>query len=592
MAIKTARWYQAEAEEAVVRSLVSATGGNPVAAIVTAGGKSYIIARIIGRLLQYKPAARILVLQPDSRLTAQNHAEAEDYLGQPCGVYCAKLGLRQRACQVTFGTPQSVANQIRSFPAFDYILVDEAHEFTESLKAFGKILAHTRTVRPDVRLAGFTATPYRMEGAKVVPLTEYGTFTHLAIDVTSGRNYNRLTAEGYISQIVAPPVDFPAIDLSGLRSKGGEYDESQLAERAQAITAEAVAKALEAARGRRHIMWFAVNIAHADMIGRELEALGEQVAVIHGGRDSKEQDADLQAFRERNCRHVVSVDMLTTGFNAPFVDALVLLVAMQSQIRFRQIIGRGLRVCEGKTNCLALDAGGNFLRLGAINAPLVDQDSRAGLWSCSDDDDGSTLGYTVASFVADLPDDLRDVLGLEVSEACGYLNDPEHLFCRQCGRPRRALLKLRTAAAAPLDDEDDGNPAPLEKHTEQDVVQQDAECLQSVTVPVAGQRVGRAEGDCAVGIIFETEDGQEPRLYLDFDRDGDPAFFAMARRYYEIASGKRLPKATHRVLLMPGHFQQPESVTLTTYPDGSTYLTGALFIRDGKAHHFVYDPDF
>jgi DNA repair protein RadD len=62
------------------------------------------------------------------------------------------------------------------------------------------------------------------------------------------------------------------------------------------------------------------------------------------------------------------VDVLTTGFDAPGIDAVAVLRATMSPGLFAQIVGRGLRIADGKTDCLILDFGGNLQRHGALDA--------------------------------------------------------------------------------------------------------------------------------------------------------------------------------------------------------------------------------
>lgn len=51
--------------------------------------------------------------------------------------------------------------------------------------------------------------------------------------------------------------------------------------------------------------------------------------------------------------------MLTTGFDAPHVDLIAILRPTESVSLYQQIVGRGLRLAPGKTDCLILDYAGN-----------------------------------------------------------------------------------------------------------------------------------------------------------------------------------------------------------------------------------------
>jgi DNA repair protein RadD len=51
--------------------------------------------------------------------------------------------------------------------------------------------------------------------------------------------------------------------------------------------------------------------------------------------------------------------VLTTGFDAPHVDLIAILRPTESVSLYQQIVGRGLRLAPGKTDCLILDYAGN-----------------------------------------------------------------------------------------------------------------------------------------------------------------------------------------------------------------------------------------
>lgn len=605
------RWYQQEACSAIIQALTTAANVNPVAAIATGGGKALLNAMLLVEIEQRWPGARVLCLAPSMELVKQNVEEALGYLppamGSRLGVYCAGLNMRDKLSQFIIGTPQSVARQAVRFGRIDFVLVDEAHTFDMQGKTGRAIVEGIRASNPLARFVGFTATDYRMQGLKVVPLTQCGLFDARVYDLTSGRNFNRLVREGYLSPIVSPSLRFPQIDLDGVKTKGGDYDEAELAKRAMAVTREAVDIALAHAPDRKHWMWFAVNIEHAHMIERALIDAGESVILIHGDIEKGERVAGIEEYLRKGARHIVSVAMLTTGFNAKFVDCLVSLRPTRSLVLWRQIVGRGMRPYPGKDNCLALDAGGNFARHGAINKEIGAGDSRAGLWECTDEvvrkpvtagkepalREKSAIRFPINSEADET--DLRILLGLmpggdEAPAACGYLNDAEHLTCRQCGRPRQGFLALRQKRAAgdrAILGEGDG----YEVHDEADVMLSDEQSREARTLPVLGMAI-KPEGNSLLTFTFATELG-EYGMRLDFDRTtADNKWFAQSRKFWERATGRKVPGEAYRVLLQRELIPQPLDITLTRMEDSRVYLTEVRWVRDEKLESFRYDPSF
>jgi superfamily II DNA or RNA helicase len=607
MARKTLRWYQRAAVDAVISALQAARNTHPIAAIVTGGGKSLVAAALTEELIALQPAARVMVLAPSQELVSQNTEEARQYLTATLvsniGIYCSSLGRKDRQRKITFGTPQSVWRQVRRFGPIDYCIVDEAHGFDLSLKSVRKLVEGMREINPHVRFIALTATPFRMKGVKVVPLSQCGLFTAKVYDLTTGRNFNRLVREGYISPIVAPTIRFPQIDLDGVKTSGEDFDEAQLAAAAMKITDEVVAVGLDNLEQRQHVMWFGVNVAHAKMIRDCLEKRGESVTLIYGDLDKGERLEGVREFLAKETRHIVSVATLTTGFNAPHVDALVIVRATRSQILFRQIVGRGFRPYPGKEDCLVLDAGGNFARLGAINADLEQGDSRAGLWECSAQQMEAPGGAPQRErsgirFPAPSPEiverDLRIVLNLEGFQpdapGCGYLNDPEHMTCRNCGRARQGFI---TQSRKPdPKDPNAGIGDSYDMHDEDSIVLRDDLCVETKSFPVLHTEC-RAHGDSVLIYDFHTDGGGTRTLRLDFDRKtAENRFFAQARKYFEVATGRTLPNEPHRVLLQRDAIPHPVELTLTKAADGIIWLTQLQFIRDGQLETFRYDPKY
>jgi superfamily II DNA or RNA helicase len=605
----TPRWYQAEADSAIMHALSAAANVNPVAAIVTGGGKALLAAMLCQSINLMWPGSRVMVLAPSMELVKQNVDEAVGYLPPALvsrvGVYCAGLKMKDRLSQFIFGTPQSVTRQAKRFGRIDFVIVDEAHVFHYGAKTARKIVDELRANNPEVRFIALTATDFMMKGQKVVPLTQCGLFNAKVYDLTSGRNYNRLVREGYLAPVVAPTIRFPQVDTEGVRTKGGDFDEAELARRAMEVTKEAVAVALENAADRKHFMWFAVNIEHAQMIHRALVDTGESSVLIHGDLEHSERVEGIESYLLKQQRHIVSVAMLTTGFNAKFVDCLVCLRPTKSLVLWRQIVGRGFRPYPGKENVLLLDGGGNIARHGPINASVDESDSRAGLWRCSDEvvhmpvkagkqmalREKSSIRFPVNNATQEEPD-LRLVLELMEpdKEACGYLNDAEHMICRQCGRPRQGFMALRQRREK-RERSIFGESDSYELHDEDSVVLKDEACKLTRQLEVRDMSV-TPEGNSVLNFQFVTDFGAYG-LRLDFDRtQADPKFYAQARKYFQAATGRNVPGEAYRVVLQRELIPSPVDITLTKFEDGRVFLTECRFIHEGNLRSFRYDPRF
>lgn len=94
--------------------------------------------------------------------------------------------------------------------------------------------------------------------------------------------------------------------------------------------------------------------------------------LITGETPSDERANLLSRFKSNELKYLVNVNVLTTGFDAPNVDCVVLLRPTLSPGLYYQMCGRGFRLHSEKQNCLVLDFGGNIQRHGPINAMRID----------------------------------------------------------------------------------------------------------------------------------------------------------------------------------------------------------------------------
>ena len=114
------------------------------------------------------------------------------------------------------------------------------------------------------------------------------------------------------------------------------------------------------------------------MLRDGLRCHGVSAETIFGDTPNSERDSIVARFKRREIRALVSMGVLTTGFNAKHVDLIALARPTKSTGLYVQMLGRGTRLCEGKTDCRVLDFGGNIARHGPFDAPVVKDDKKRG----------------------------------------------------------------------------------------------------------------------------------------------------------------------------------------------------------------------
>jgi superfamily II DNA or RNA helicase len=236
----------------------------------------------------------------------------------------------------------------RRIPDAHFAIIDEAHRWYGFYPRWFN--------RPDWQqkpIIGLSATPWARALGKY--------YDDLIIAATTAE----LIKSGYLCSYRVFAPTHP--DLSGVRIVRGDFDEAQLAEAMN--KAPLVADIVETwlARGEnRPTFCFAVDRAHAKKLSTQFEAAGVGAAYVDAYTSTVERNEIKRRFHAGEIKIVCNVGCLTTGVDWD-VRCIILARPTQSEILFVQIIGRGLRLAEGKQDCLILDHSDTHLRLGFVS---------------------------------------------------------------------------------------------------------------------------------------------------------------------------------------------------------------------------------
>jgi DNA repair protein RadD len=359
------RWYQREACEAVWNCF-RGDQGNPLIELPTGAGKSLCIAELCRAAVE-DHGGQVIVLAHRKELLEQNHQKIVSLLPPTTRAGLFSAGLRRFSQEepVIIAGIQSVFQKASWFGRRHLVIVDEAHLVPkEGAGMYQTFLTDLQRFNPRLRVAGLTATPFRTgEGA----LWGDGCiFTHICYSA----GLRRLIDECFLCPITSTPA-VGEYDTSKLKIKRGDFAERDLMDlfgdnaKVESSAQEIVDKTV----GRKSILVFTSGVAHAEKVVSAIEKLtGERVGLVTGQSLALERSALLKDFSAQRLRWLVNVDVLTTGFDAPCIDALAILRATASPGLFAQICGRGLRRHHAKENCLVLDFGENIKRHGPLDA--------------------------------------------------------------------------------------------------------------------------------------------------------------------------------------------------------------------------------
>lgn len=361
------RPYQSEAISKAVLFFQKGKG-NALEILPTGSGKSVVIAGIASRL-----EGKTIVFQPSKEILEQNVAKFTSY-GYRAGVYSASAGLK-RLDKVTFATIGSVARKHHLFREFQNIVVDECHLTNAKggmYDDFFKSLEHARVL-------GLTATPYRltnsMEGAqlKFLTRTRPRIFSKVLYYVQNDVLFNA----GHLAKL--DYFSFNVIDRSKLEtnSTGTDFTDASVRMAYERVNMVDVAAgyAVRLLAKRRNLLVFCALVSEAHKVSRKIPGS----VVITGETDAAARARALRDFKAGIIRCIVNVGVLTTGFDFPALEAVLITKSTMSLAWYYQVVGRVMRPHPDKASGWVVDLGGNIDMFGKIETMQI-RDER-GLYS-------------------------------------------------------------------------------------------------------------------------------------------------------------------------------------------------------------------
>lgn len=356
------RWYQTEANRATWEYLAN-NSGSPIVVLPTGAGKSLLSALVIKQALEF--GGRVIVLAHRKELLQQNAEAIHRFIpGADVGIYSAGLNSKQVLNDVLVCGIQSIYRKAAELGERHLILIDECHLCSESDESmYGSFVADMKQRNELLRLVGMSATPFRTGEGPICGKKKL--FQRICFEAFTGD----LIEQGFLCEITNKPSE-QVIDTSSLKLRGGEFIESDLQKvfGGADTVLTACQEIVEKTQDRKSILVFCSGVLHAENVADFLRTLtGERTAVITGDTLPIERAAYLQQFKTGELRWLVNCDVLTTGFDAPCIDAIAILRATMSPGLFAQMVGRGLRKHDSKQNCLILDFGGNIERHGSLD---------------------------------------------------------------------------------------------------------------------------------------------------------------------------------------------------------------------------------
>jgi DNA repair protein RadD len=230
-------------------------------------------------------------------------------------------------------------------------VIDECHRVnnagTGQYRQFLSELARYCTFR----CVGYTATEYRGDGSWLTSGAK-PFFTGIACKV----KMRELLDAGYLSPLVVPAQAVKTkISTSGVRTTNGDYNIGELSGAVGVDLHKVADEAVILATDRKKWIAFTPAVSNAEAFVELLNERGIHAAVVCGETPADVRADRIAAFRRGELRCLVTVLALAVGFDVPDIDCIVWVRPTKSPVLYVQGAGRGLRIAEGKTDCLWLD---------------------------------------------------------------------------------------------------------------------------------------------------------------------------------------------------------------------------------------------
>ena len=349
------REYQQRTIDQLYAWFEAGNEGNPCLVLPTGSGKSHIVAALCKDALQNWPETRVLMLTHVAELIVQNAEKMRQHWpGAPMGIYSAGVGRRDLGEPITFAGIQSVRTKSRELGHIDLVIIDECHLVNHKDEGgYRRLLAELKAINPNLRVIGLTATPYRLGHGLITDKPA------MFDDLLTPVSIEELVFKGYLSTLRSK-VTKAKLDTTGVKKRGGEFIESELQaavdtdDQNHAVVREVMTLAGE----RKAWLFFCAGVAHAQHVAEVLREHGVAAECVTGETPKKERERILTDFKAGRLRALTNANVLTTGFDYPDIDVVVMMRPTMSASLYVQMAGRGMRVKSQADHCLVLDFAG------------------------------------------------------------------------------------------------------------------------------------------------------------------------------------------------------------------------------------------
>ena len=304
----------------------------------TGTGKTIVFASVAAD--QVRTGDRVLILTHRGELLEQAAYKLQRSTGLVSAVEKAESTCLNSWFRVVVGSVQTLqrSTRLERFPRdyFGTIIIDEAHHAITD--GYRRILDYFE----GAKVLGVTATPDRGDMRNLGEVFDSLAYEYKLTDAIK---------EGYLCKIMAQTIPLQ-LDISEVGFTSGDYSLGQLGTALDPYLEQIAAEMVQRCRGRKTVVFLPL-IKTSQKFRDLLNAKGFHAAEVNGqSADRKEVLADFDAGKYNVLCNSM---LLTEGWDCPSVDCVVVLRPTKVRSLYSQMVGRGTRLAEGKTDLLLLD---------------------------------------------------------------------------------------------------------------------------------------------------------------------------------------------------------------------------------------------
>lgn len=390
------RDYQKKTEKSIIAFLKGKETKGIIVSPVATGKSIYT-----GLFAKYsnKPT---LVLQPKKELLEQNYDKALKYGLEPT-IYSHSLGKKENS-NLVYATPLTVANNPEEFKHIENVIIDECHlGLTRTIRGgkierVSKIEEFLNIINPK-KVLGITATPLRLvngkSGSRLVMINrDRGSYFNKA-KIISVTQVSDIKDKYWCDYEFKTQPDYDDRFLV-LNSAGSEFTPDSIIrnfnENGGTKKIMSTIDLLLNVEGKANVLVFLPSLEH----GHELVRLDKRVVLLDNLTTREEREVILKDFRDGKIKVLLNYGVLTTGYDYPDLESIIIARDTASYPLYYQIVGRVVRpfIASKVDRATIYDLTSNYKRFGDVDSIKFKELEEVKGW-CMMNKDKVITGFTI-----------------------------------------------------------------------------------------------------------------------------------------------------------------------------------------------------